>query len=214
MVPPDRPSDRELWRLASGGDGSAFGQLFDRHATAVYNHLFRRTANWSEAEDLTSAVFLLAWRKRSKVVLDRESALPWLLGIASHTARNAARASRRYRTALARLNPDDQFSVDHADAVAAAVDSERLMAELRQAVGRLPRHEREVIELCAWSGLDVKGAAVALGIPAGTVKSRLHRARRRLAAGLGEEPGGPPRPHRPTAAPTPAEEARWTPPAR
>jgi RNA polymerase sigma-70 factor (ECF subfamily) len=157
MVPPDSPSDRELWRLASGGDGSAFGQLFARHATAVYNHLFRRTANWSEAEDLTSAVFLLAWRKRSKVVLDRESALPWLLGIASHTARNAARASRRYRAALARLNPDDQFSADHADAVAAAVDSERLMAELRQAVGRLPRHEREVIELCAWSGLDVKG---------------------------------------------------------
>jgi RNA polymerase sigma-70 factor (ECF subfamily) len=213
MVPPDRPSDRELWRLASGGDGSAFGQLFDRHATAVYNHLFRRTANWSEAEDLTSAVFLLAWRKRSKVVLDRESALPWLLGIASHTARNAARASRRYRAALARLNPDDQFSADHADAVAAAVDSERLMAELRQAAGRLPRHEREVIEPCAWSGLDVKGAAVALGVPAGTVKSRLHRARRRLAAGLGEEPGGPPRPH-PPAAPTPAEEARWTPPAR
>jgi RNA polymerase sigma-70 factor (ECF subfamily) len=147
------------------------------------------------------------------VVLDRESALPWLLGIASHTARNAARASRRYRAALARLNPDDQFSADHADAVAAAVDSERLMAELRQAVGRLPRHEREVIELCAWSGLDVKGAAVALGVPAGTVKSRLHRARRRLAADLGEEPGGPPRPH-PPAAPTPAEEARWTPPAR
>ena len=213
-VPPDRPGDRELWRLASGGDGAAFGQLFDRHATAVYNHLFRRTANWSEAEDLTSAVFLLAWRKRSKVVLDRESALPWLLGIASHTARNAARASRRYRAALARLNPDDQFSADHADAVAAAVDSERLMAELRQAVGRLPRHEREVIELCAWSGLDVKGAAVALGIPAGTVKSRLHRARRRLAAGLGGEPGGPPRPRPPAAAPTPAEEARWTPPAR
>ena len=135
MVPPDRPSDRELWRLASDGDGSAFGQLFDRHATAVYNHLFRRTANWSEAEDLTSAVFLLAWRKRGKVVLDRESALPWLLGIASHTARNAARASRRYRAALARLNPDDQFSADPADAVAAAVDSERRMAELRDGRG-------------------------------------------------------------------------------
>ncbi len=50
-IPSDRPGDPELWQLARDGDGSAFGQLFDRHATAVYNHLFRRTANWSEAED-------------------------------------------------------------------------------------------------------------------------------------------------------------------
>jgi RNA polymerase sigma factor (sigma-70 family) len=215
-IPSDRPGDPELWQLARDGDGSAFGQLFDRHATAVYNHLFRRTANWSEAEDLTSAVFLLAWRKRGKVVLDRESALPWLLGIANHTARNAARASRRYRAALARLNPDDQFLPDPADAVAAAVDSERRMAGLRTAVDRLPRHEREVIELCAWSGLDLRGAAVALGVPLGTVKSRMHRARRRLAASLGGGPGGPQQPAAPsdTAGRDPAEEVRWTPPAR
>jgi hypothetical protein len=50
--------------------------LFDRHAKAIYNFLFRRTTNWSEAEDLTSAVFLQAWRRRAEVVLDRESALP------------------------------------------------------------------------------------------------------------------------------------------
>jgi DNA-directed RNA polymerase specialized sigma24 family protein len=72
MDPPQRPSDRELWQLVGDGDSAAFGQFFDRHATAVYNHLFRRTANWSEAEDLTSAVFLLAWRRRGKVVIDRE----------------------------------------------------------------------------------------------------------------------------------------------
>ena len=210
------PGDPELWQLARDGDGSAFGQLFDRHATAVYNHLFRQTANWAEAEDLTSAVFLLAWRKRGKVELDRESALPWLLGIASHTARNAARASRRYRAALARLHPDEQFSPDPADAVAAAVDSERRMAELRTAVDRLPRHEREVIELCAWSGLDLRAAAVALDVPLGTVKSRIHRARRRLAASLDDDPGGSRRPAPPgdVAAHAPAEEVRWTPPAR
>lgn len=228
----DGPSDRELWRLAGAGDRAAFGQLFDRHATAVYNHLFRRTANWSEAEDLTSAVFLQAWRRRGQVVIDRESALPWLLGVANHTLRHAQRATRRYHAALARIAPADKSSDDHADAVAAAVDGERQMAEIRRAVSRLPRHEREVVELCAWSGLDHKGAAVALGVPVGTVKSRLHRARRRLAAGLGEWPATSPRPRPadppqpPAASPArprtasssipqhPAEEVRWTPPTR
>jgi DNA-directed RNA polymerase specialized sigma24 family protein len=108
MGPPpsaEGASDRELWRLAGRGDTAAFGHLFDRHATAVYNHLFRRTANWSEAEDLTSAVFLQVWRGRAKVVIDRDSALPWLLGVANHVLRNHQRASRRYRAALRRIAP-------------------------------------------------------------------------------------------------------------
>jgi len=184
----DRPGDQELWRLAGAGDNAAFGELFDRHATAVYNHLFRRTASWSEAEDLTSAVFLLAWRRRATVVIDRESALPWLLGVANHVPRNSRRASRRYQAALARVVPPDALASDHADAVAAAVDSERRMAEVRRALAELPRHEREVVELCAWSGLDQKAAAVALGVSLGTVKSRMHRARRRLATRLGDDP--------------------------
>jgi RNA polymerase sigma factor (sigma-70 family) len=181
------PSDRELWRLAGTGDSAAFGQIFDRHASAVYNHLFRRTANWAEAEDLTSAVFLQAWRGRGKVVIDRDSALPWLLGVANHVLRNSRRASRRYRAALARVVPPDGLAADHAEAVAAAVDSERQMAELRRAIAELPPHEREAVELCIWSGLDQKAAAVALGVSPGTVKSRMHRARRRLAGRLGDD---------------------------
>ena len=187
MGTPGTRNDRELWRLAGDGDSAAFGELFDRHATAVYNHLFRRTANWSEAEDLTSAVFLQAWRSRGKVVIDRESVLPWLLGVANHVLRNARRAGRRYRAALARAVPPDGLAADHADAVAAAVDSERRMAQLRRAIGELPRHEREVVELCTWSGLDQRAAAVALGVSVGTVNSRMHRARRRLAARLGQD---------------------------
>jgi RNA polymerase sigma-70 factor (ECF subfamily) len=99
-IPPGAAGDRELWLRAGEGDTAAFGELFGRHANAVYNHLFRRVADWSEAEDLTSAVFLQAWRTRGRVVIDRESALPWLLGVANHVLRNHRRASRRYRDAL------------------------------------------------------------------------------------------------------------------
>ena len=122
-IPPGAAGDRELWLRASDGDTAAFGELFGRHANAVYNHLFRRVADWSEAEDLTSAVFLQAWRTRGRVVIDRESALPWLLGVANHVLRNHRRASRRYRAALRRIVPADEAAGDHADAVAAAVDS-------------------------------------------------------------------------------------------
>lgn len=62
-VPVGGTSDRELWARAVDGDREAFGQIFDRHGKTVYNYLFRRTADWSEAEDLTSTVFLHAWRR-------------------------------------------------------------------------------------------------------------------------------------------------------
>jgi RNA polymerase sigma-70 factor (ECF subfamily) len=199
-VPPGAAGDRELWLRASDGDTAAFGELFGRHASAVYNHLFRRVADWSEAEDLTSAVFLQAWRTRGRVLIDRDSALPWLLGVANHVLGNHRRASRRYRAALRRIVPADEAAGDHADAVAAAVDSERLMATIRRALTQLPRHEREVVELCMWSGLDQKAAAIALGVSVGTVKSRMHRARRRLAATVGQDRGLVQRPLTPRGA--------------
>jgi len=182
-VPARAADDRELWRRAAAGDRDAFGQIFDRYSDSVYNHLFRRLADWSEAEDLTSAVFLQAWRRRAEVVVDRESVLPWLLGIANNTLSNTRRARRRYDAALQRLGREVvPTCADHADETAARLDDERRMAELRIAVDRLPSYEREVIELCVWAELDQQAAAVALGVAVGTVKSRLHRARARLTA--------------------------------
>jgi RNA polymerase sigma-70 factor (ECF subfamily) len=198
--------DGELWRRLAASDHDALGQLFDQYATAVYNHLFRRTADWSEAEDLTSAVFLQAWRRRREVVIDRDSALPWLLGVANHALRNTRRAKKRYQAALSKLAAEAREPagyLDPADSVAARVDAERQAAELRRAVGRLPRHEREVVELCVWSGLDQQAAARALGIAVGTVKSRLHRARQRLGATTGGS----------VSALASREDTAWTPPA-
>ncbi|MFJ9037750.1 RNA polymerase sigma factor [Streptomyces sp. NPDC102406] len=184
-VPGGGASDRELWERAVDGDREAFGRIFDRHGKAVYNHLFRRTADWAEAEDLTSAVFLHAWRRRAETVLDRDSALPWLLGIANGQLSNTRRRLRRAEALLHRLMSQDESVGDHADRVAGLVDDERRMSEIHRALARLPRHEREVVELCVWSGLDQQSAATVLKIAVGTVKSRLSRARRRLGADLG-----------------------------
>jgi RNA polymerase sigma-70 factor (ECF subfamily) len=173
-------TDRALWLRAAEGDAEAFAQLYDRHGRAIYNFLYRRTASWSDAEDLTSAVFLQAWRRRSEVELDRDSALPWLLRTADYTVRNEWRSKARYRRALAAAHLLVAHERDHADEVAGRVDDDRQIRRARVALRKLPKQEQEIVELCIWAGLDQQAAAVALGIPLGTVKSRLSRARKHL----------------------------------
>ncbi len=177
----DRPTDLELWRRAAAGQAAAFGALYERHARPVYNHCFRRTASWAQAEDLTSAVFLEAWRRREEVRFSGDSLLPWLLGVAANLLRNQRRALRRFRVALARL-PPPAAEDDFADDVARRLDDERTMRRVLGVIGELPAKEREVLALCAWDGLSYEAAAIALGIPVGTVRSRLARARARLRA--------------------------------
>ena len=173
-------SDQELWGRAGAGDGDAFGELFDRHCDAIYNYLFRRTGDWSVAEDLTSVVFLEAWRRRRDLRLESASALPWLFGVATNVVRNERRSRRRHRVALARL-PKERAELDIAERVIDRVESEQTMREALALLVRLPKEQQDVFALCGWSELSYEAAALALGIPVGTVRSRLSRARARLA---------------------------------
>jgi RNA polymerase sigma-70 factor (ECF subfamily) len=172
------PNDAELWRLAARGDASAFGVLFERHSRAVYNFCFRRTGDWSVAEDLTSVVFLEAWRRRGEVRLKDGRALPWLLGVAVNVLRNRRRSERRHRAALERLPIPP--SVDFADDADGRLDDERRMRATLRTIAKLPRREQEVLALCVWAGLSYEDAALALSLPVGTVRSRLSRARVRV----------------------------------
>ncbi len=161
------------------GDPDAFGLLFDTYAHAVYNLGFRLTADWSAAEEVVSLTFLEAWRLRGRVDPGGEPLRPWLLGIAVNVSRNQARASRRYRAALSRL-PTAAPEPDFADELAGRLDDAARLREVGKTLGALRGSEREVIMLCVWSGLDYATAARALGVPVGTVRSRLSRARRKL----------------------------------
>jgi RNA polymerase sigma-70 factor (ECF subfamily) len=183
----DELADVELWDLAVDGDHEAFGALFERHARSVYNHCFRRTASWADAEDLTSAVFVEAWRRRRDVDLIDESARPWLLGVANNVLRNHRRSLRRYRAAVERL-PSPGPQADPADDVAGRLADERQMNRVLGLVERLPRRDQEVLTLCAWSELTYQEAATVLDVPVGTVRSRLARARARLAELVGNPP--------------------------
>jgi RNA polymerase sigma factor (sigma-70 family) len=169
------------------GDPDAFGVLYDECASAVYNYAFRLTGDWSTAEEVVSLTFLEAWRLRGKVELDGGSLLPWLLGIASNVTRNVSRAARRHQAAVLRL-PVPPSVPDFADELAGRIDDAAQLREVCQALAGLGRGEREVLVLCVWSGFGYVDAAKALGVPVGTVRSRLSRARRKLQR-LVREPG-------------------------
>ncbi|GAX54284.1 RNA polymerase sigma factor [Streptomyces olivochromogenes] len=162
------------------GESSAFAELFDSYARAVYNHAFRLTADWSTAEDVMAATFLEAWRLRDRVDPEGGSLRPWLLGIATNTARNQYRSNRRYRRAAQAAAAAELSVPDHAEDVAGQVDDRRRLATALTALATLRPPEREVIALCLGEGLDYEAAAEALGIAVGTVASRLSRARKKL----------------------------------
>jgi RNA polymerase sigma-70 factor, ECF subfamily len=176
--------DVELWEL-SASDPEAFGEIFQRHARSVFALCFWRTGDAAVAEDVTSVVFLEAWRRRDRVVLEQRSALPWLLGVANHTSRNATRSIRRHSQALRRL--DGRRSSPDDDAVIDRLDAEISLGVVNEAVRDLTEQDREIVLLVFWSGLSYEATAVALGIPVGTVRSRVSRTRRKLQLRLGHD---------------------------
>jgi RNA polymerase sigma factor (sigma-70 family) len=169
------PADSTLWSRSRNGDVDAFALLFERHAKAIYNYCFRRVGDWSVAEDLLSVVFLEAWRRRRKQ-LPPGKVLPWLHGIATNVVRNRRRSQCRYSAALARV-PAPRPEPDFGDEVLERIGDERRLAPAFDRLAQLPRRQQEVFVLCAWSGLSYEDAAFALGLPVGTVRSRLSRAR-------------------------------------
>ncbi|MEW2315528.1 RNA polymerase sigma factor [Streptomyces bauhiniae] len=177
-------------RRVREGDREAFAGLYEEFARPVYNHGLRLTGDWSTAEDIMSQTFLTAWDKRGELREDGGTLLPWLLGIATHKADNARRSARRRQLFLAR-QPRPGHVEDFAPQAAGRIDDVRRLRAVQASLTRLRRHEREVLSLCVWSGLDYRQTAEALGVSVGTVRSRLSRARKRLAR-LAEESMEPP----------------------
>jgi RNA polymerase sigma-70 factor (ECF subfamily) len=171
-------SDADLWARVNRGDRDAFALLFRRHSRTIYNYCFRRTGDWSQAEDLTSVVFLEAWRRR-EVELPADKIVPWLYGVATNVLRNSRRSLRRHDAALRRLpvGPGGRISIDDP---AGRLEDERRMRSILTQLATMPKRDQDVFVLCVWQDLTYEDAAVVLGIPVGTVRSRLSRVRRIL----------------------------------
>lgn len=159
-----------------------FTELFDRYYGEIHGYVARRLGP-SLAEDVASETFLIAFDRRRRYDVAYPSARPWLYGIASNLVARHRRAEvRRYR-ALSRTDATDAVD-SHAERVAGRLDARALRGRLAAALVEVADRDREVLLLVAWAQLGLEEAARALGIPAGTARSRLHRARRRMRTAL------------------------------
>jgi RNA polymerase sigma factor (sigma-70 family) len=155
----------------------AFGELFERHALELHRFLSRRLGDL--ADDLLGELFAIAFERRAFYRVELADARPWLYGIAANLVRRHHRAeATRYR-ALARV-PFAIVSLDSSPEAVASADAAAVRPRLANALAALKAADRDVLLLLAWGQLDQAEVAAALGIPLGTVRSRLHRARQQL----------------------------------
>ncbi|MFB9746165.1 RNA polymerase sigma factor [Leifsonia shinshuensis] len=173
-------TDEWLLQRAIDGDGDAFADLFRRHRDRLFRHVLRLVAAPADAEDIVGLAFAEAWRKRRSVTFIDASLLPWLLVTGANLARNSSRARRRHDALLARL-PQPAVVPDPAIEVVDRVHGSEVSARVRESFDRLSERDRQILSLCVLEELSTADAAAILRVPAGTVKSRLSRARRRLA---------------------------------
>jgi RNA polymerase sigma-70 factor (ECF subfamily) len=151
-----------------------FELLYAKHAPAVKAYILRR-ARSSVADDLVAEVFVVCWRRFDEIPVDP---LPWLLGVARRALSTQRRTEQRGTALHARLA---------GAASALSVAQTPTEPALSGALARLPEQDRELLLLIAWEELSVAQAAVVLDVRPGTVRVRLHRARRRLTKALVQE---------------------------
>lgn len=161
------------------GRPEAFAELFDRHARAVNAFAAYRVGS-DDAEDVLSETFLVAFRRRTDFDLSKESAAPWLLGIASRLIRRHRAVEARQWRSFAAAVGQNVASLGGLDDAMRRVDAEREVRALRERIAALATKDRETLLLYAWQGLSYEDIAEALGVPVGTVRSRLNRVRERL----------------------------------
>jgi RNA polymerase sigma factor (sigma-70 family) len=168
------------WQTHAG-----FTEIYHQNVAAVYRYCLRRCGTPHDAEELTALVFVECWRGRAKLDLYDGAPAAWLLGIATNLLRNSWRARRRREAALMRLRHEGA-AFDATDDVVGRVAGVTHEPRITSAVNGLPAQQRDVVSLCILGGLTSSEAAVALGVPVGTVKSRLSRGTATLRSLLGD----------------------------
>jgi RNA polymerase sigma factor (sigma-70 family) len=165
---------------------AVFAALFDRHHRTVHRYVSLR-AGVAVGDDLMSETFLVAFEQRDRFDPDRGDARAWLLGIATVLLRKHARVEATAWRGMLASHLAAVLDDDAIDAAGARIDAAHDVRRMSRALTRLPAGDRDVLLLHAWADLDYRGIADALGIPIGTVRSRLNRARRKLRRVI--EPG-------------------------
>lgn len=173
------PTDAELLAVC-GEQNQAFATLVERHHESLHRYAARRVGK-DEADDLVAEAFATAYRRRDRYQPDRHDARPWLFGIATNLIRDRWRSERARLKAFARTGVDPVSTLDPAPIDRRGSEVARALAALR------PAH-RDVLFLHAVAQLSHEEISEALGVPVGTVKGWLSRAREHAQRELGASP--------------------------
>ena len=172
----DVSPEHKLLQEIAGGDSLALQKLFARHSVRVFRFVVRVVRNDALAEEIVNEVFVDVWRHAGRYE-GRSAPLTWILAI----AHNKARSALRKRT-------EDSLDEDKAGEIADESDNPEVIAQkgdigvvLRQCLQKLTREHREIIDLVYYHERSVEEASEILGIPEGTVKTRMFHARKKLS---------------------------------
>lgn len=174
-------ADADLLAAAARGDRHAFAQLYDRHAGPVYRFCLARLRDREAAADACQETFAAVW-SAAAAYAGSGPVLAWMLGIARRKAADQLRTAARQQAGWTAAFGAEGADPGYARAVEEAVD-------VWAAISRLPEAQQEAVLLTYGLGLSCQEAGQAMGVPTGTVKSRLHAARAALAQTLQRSPG-------------------------
>lgn len=174
---PVAPLPAETLRRFAAGDEAAFTEVYRRFAGPMFTVALQTVGSREMAADAVQQAFVQAWRAASTYSPDADPA-PWLFTITRRTAIDVWRRERRHDVA-------DQPEGDEPAVPGPSLEAAWEAWEVRRAVAGLSGEERDVVRLTHLDGLTHVETAERLGVPVGTVKSRVHRAHRRLAVLLG-----------------------------
>lgn len=182
------PTEAELLSRARRGDGAAYGGLVAAHQEIAFRTAYLILVESAEAEDAAQEAFLKAYHALDRF---REGSAfrPWLLRIVVNTARNRRRSASRRRGLQLRAEAATPRGLSAPSAEASVLEAERRHT-LLAAINALSPNDRLVIGARYFLGLPEAEIAALAGVAPGTVKSRLSRARGRLAAALGDDRAG------------------------
>jgi RNA polymerase sigma-70 factor (ECF subfamily) len=183
-------------RSRSADDPAWFRRLYDDHAAAILAYALRRCSEPGDAADVVAEVFLVAWRRRPDVPAE-DAARLWLFGVAKGVLANQHRGDLRRVRLAERLRAE----LGAGPGAARPSPPDPAAERVTEAMGTLPDGDRELLQLAVWDELSPSEIAALEGIPAATVRSRLHRARTRLRVALAER--------EPAAAPHAVADNRW-----
>ena len=176
-------TDSEIIR-ASWQAPDRFGTLHDRHVAALYRYACQRVGP-AAAEDVVADTFVAAFAQRHRYDVARGDARPWLFGILTNRIARWGRTEKIHYRAYARAWQAPVVDGE-AERVAEQVSAQAMRGRLAAALCRLSRADRDVLLLISWGQLSYDEVAQALGIPVGTVASRLNRARRKVRKALAD----------------------------